>query len=313
MVPLVLMAALGCGGEAAPSPGEPARDDEIGDSVSAALGDSGRDTVDGAPAARDGSGPDTLVDAAGIEHVFVEPAERIVSLVPSATITLRALGAEGRLVGRTDYDTAAWAEPVPSVGGGLDPNLEAIVALEPDVVLRFEGEQDPRTPARLDRLGIRHVAIRPSSLDQIFATTEILGRLTGREERADSLARSIRSGLAEVRAAVAGLPTRRVAFVLGGSPPWVTGPGTYIHEILTLTGGENAFSDLRTPYTAVSPEELRTRSIEVVLVSHAGGFDPSLAPDARVEVVGTGLENPGPGVVDAAWTVAEAIHGRSLR
>lgn len=282
--------------------------------VSACGGDEARPAGNGA---RDGvlggTGPDTLVDAAGVQHVFQEPPDRIVSLVPSATITLRALGAEGALVGRTDYDTAAWAAAIPSVGGGLDPSLEAIVALDPDVVIRFGGEQDPRTPTRLDQLGIPHVAVRPVSLEQIFATTEIVGRLTGHEARADSLARAIRAGLAEIEARVADLPRRRVAYVLGGTPPWVSGPGTYIHEILELVGGANVFDDLEAPYTAVSPEELRTRHIDVVLVSHAGTFDGALAPEARLEVVGTGLENPGPGVVEAAWTVAAAIHGRSLR
>jgi iron complex transport system substrate-binding protein len=280
-----------------------------------ACGGEGSRPADGtsADAPLDGGGQDTLVDAAGVPHVLPEPASRIVSLVPSATITLRALGAEGALVGRTDYDTAAWAASVPSVGGGLDPNLEAIIALDPDVVIRFEGEQDPRTPARLDQLGIPHVAVRPVSLEQIFTTTDIVGRLTGREARADSLARSIRSGLAAIETRVAELPLRRVAYVLGGSPPWVSGPDTYIDEILALVGAVNVFDDLEAPYTAVSPEELRTRDIDVVLVSHDGTFEGDLAPEARVEVIGTGLENPGPGVVEAAWTVAEAIHGRSLR
>ena len=306
----LLLCGAACGGDGAPPAGTATAEGALDGSPTA---DTAFENGSSADTAFDRGGPDTLVDAAGVRHVFPEPAERIVSLVPSATITLRALGSEGALVGRTDYDTAAWAAPIPSVGGGLDPNLEAIVALDPDVVIRFEGEQDPRTPGRLDQLGIPHVAVRPVSLEQIFATTEIVGRLTGREARADSLARSIRSGLGEIAARVADLPTRRVAYVLGGSPPWVSGAGTYIDEILELVGGANVFNDLEAAYMAVSPEELRTRDIEVVLVSHAGTFDGDLAPGARVEVIGTGLENPGPGVVEAAWTVAEAIHGRSLR
>ena len=256
---------------------------------------------------------DTVVDAAGTRHVFTRPATRIVSLVPSATVTVRTLGAEASLVGRTDYDTAAWISSLPSVGGGLDPSLEAIVALAPDLVIRFAGEQDPRTPARLDELGIRHVAVRPTSLDGIFATTDIVGRITGREAAADSLGRAIRQGLAALERRVAELPRVRIAYVLGGSPPWVSGPGTYIHEIVSIVGGDNVFSDLDAPYTSVGPEEFRVRDIDVVLVSHAGSFDEALTPGARVEVVGSGLENPGPGVVEAAWSVAEAMHGRTLR
>ena len=80
-----------------------------------------------------------------------------------------------------------------------------------------------------------------------------------------------------------------------------------------MVGGDNVFSDLGTLYASVSPEQMRTRDIQVVLVSGAGDFDPGLAPGARVEVVGNAFEIPGPGVVDAAFQVGALIHGRSLR
>jgi ABC-type Fe3+-hydroxamate transport system substrate-binding protein len=257
--------------------------------------------------------PDSFVDAAGVTHTFREPATRIVSLVPSATETIHALGADVALVGRTDYDTDDWSADIASVGGGLDPNLEAIVALSPDLVIRFEGEQDPRTPERLDELGIRHVAERPVRLDDIFTTTSIVGMVTGRREAADSISRSIRAGLAVLREEVATLPRMRVAYVLGGSPPWVSGPDTYIVEVLDLVGGDNVFDDLGASYASVSPEELRTRQIDVVLVSSDEAMDTSLVPGARFELIGADLESPGPGVVDAARSVAQAMHGQRLR
>lgn len=259
------------------------------------------------------TGPNTFLDAAGTAHTFDAPARRIVSLVPSATETLRAIGAGGTLVGRTDYDTEAWLADVPSVGGGLDPNIEVLIALRPDVVIRFEGTQDPRTPARLDELGIRHVAVRPSSLDDIYLTNAIVGRVTGRLDAADSLSAAIRSGLEELRLATNSLPSPTFAYVLGGTPPFVAGPDTYIEELLTILGGRNVFSDLAAPYATVSPEALRARQIDVVLVSGVGPYDESLTPDARIEMIGGVLESPGPGVVEAAWTVAEAMHGRVLR
>lgn len=256
--------------------------------------------------------PTELVDAAGRLHTLAEPARRIVSLVPSATEVLRAIGASGSLVGVTDYD-ADWTDDLPSVGGGLEPNLEALVALRPDAVIRFHGEQDPRTPARLDDLGIRHVAVRPVALADLYETNRIVGRLTGRTAEADSLSRRIRAGLDELAEAVSPLPRQRVAYLLGGSPPWVSGPDTYIAEILGLVGGDNVFADLDAPYQAVSPEELRSRDIDVVLVATAGSYDESLTPEARVESVGDALQVPGPDVVDAARRVAEVIHGRALR
>jgi iron complex transport system substrate-binding protein len=252
-----------------------------------------------------------LVDASGTELVLERPARRIVSLVPSATETLRAMGAAGVLVGRTDFDTASWAERLPSVGGGIEPDVEALVALEPDLVVRFAGEQDPRTPARLDALGIPHLAVRPDRVEDIYRTAELLGEATGFEAAADSLAAAIRSQLDAVAASVRGLERVRVAYVLGGTPPWVAGPGTYIDEVVSLVGGDNVFADLGALYAAVSPEELRTREIDVVLLADGATLDRSLTPGARLERVRADLEIPGPDVVDAAHHVAELLHGRS--
>lgn len=223
------------------------------------------------------------------------------------------MGRDDVLVGRTDYDTQAWAARLPSVGGGLDPNLEAIVALRPDLVVRFAGEQDTRTPARLAELGIPQLAVRPDRIDDIYRTASLLGQAIGDATAADSLTAAIRSGLLAASAAVRDLPRLRVAYVLGGTPPWVAGAGTYIDEVVSLMGGDNVFADLELLYAGVSPEELRTRDVDVVLLSEAGTFDATLAPGARVELVGSALEIPGPGVVEAAYLVAERMHGRKLK
>jgi iron complex transport system substrate-binding protein len=254
-----------------------------------------------------------VVDAAGIGHDFTQPARRIISLVPSATTTLRAIGASDLLVGRTDFDTDAWVAERPSVGGGLDPSLEAIVALRPDLVIRFAGGQDPRTAGRLDDLGIPHLAVRPDAVEDVYEMTRLIGQATGHESAADSLVTSLQAGLVELAQAVAEWPRLRVAYVLGGSPPWVTGPGTYIDEVMSLAGGDNVFGDLDALYSAVSPEEFRTRKIDVVLVAVRGIFDESLAPGARIEEIGGALDLPGPGLVSAARSLAQKIHGRRLQ
>jgi iron complex transport system substrate-binding protein len=254
-----------------------------------------------------------IVDATGSEVVLARPATRVVSLVPSATETLRAIGSARVLVGRTDFDRQQWAAALPSVGGGLEPDLESLVALRPDLVVRFAGEQDPRTPSRLDDLGIPHIAVRPDRIDDIYATARMLGQATGRPAAADSLIASLGRSLAAVANAVRGLRRVPTVYVLGGSPPWVAGPNTYIHEVLTLAGGDNVFADLPTLYAAVSPEQLRTREVEVVLLSAGASYDRSLTPGARVEVVGDALEIPGPGVVEAASRVADLLHGPGRR
>jgi len=255
----------------------------------------------------------SVIDASGSERFFTAPATRVISLVPSATETLKALGVDSVLVGRTDFDEQEWLAHLPSVGGGLDPNLEEIVALSPDLVIRFHSKQVSRTPARLDELGITHVAVRPDRLRDLYAGTILLGRVTGADAAADSLVRALEAGLAEVSRRVSELPRLRTIYVLGGTPPWVAGPDTYIDAIIQLVGGDNAFEDLQSLYSAVSPEELRAREIDVVFVSETSQFTTTLTPRARIVEIGSALEIPGPHVVDVAWRIAELLHATSLR
>lgn len=250
----------------------------------------------------------TLTDADGRQVRLSGPARRVVSLVPSATQTLDALGAAEVVVARTDHDTASWTRALPSVGGGLQPSLEAIVAARPDLVIRFGGPQDPRTPDGLDRLGVPHLAIRPDRIADVLESARLLGRAVGREAAADSLVREIEAALDSVRASTAGRDRVRMAYVLGGDPPWVAGPGTYLDELIELAGGENAFGDLGSLYAAVSVEDFIARRVALVVTSDAGRLDPRAARGARVVEVGDALEIPGPGVADAARLLARIVH-----
>jgi len=254
-----------------------------------------------------------LVDATGLEVTLQEPARRIISLVPSATQILKALGVGHVLVGRTDFDNEDWVISVPSLGGGLKPNFEKIIALNPDLVVLFAGDQDPHTRSRLDDFGLTQVAIRPDRLTDLYASIILLGQATGTEPVADSIISTIKKDLTDLQRWTATRPTIRTVYLLGGSPPWVAGPDTYIDEILRLAGGRNVFSDLEFLYGSVSPEQIRSREIDVVLVSDRSQFDAMLTPGARIEEIGNTLEFPGPNVAQAARHVAELLHRDLLR
>ena len=254
-----------------------------------------------------------LVDATGLEVTLQEPARRIISLVPSATQILKALGVGHVLVGRTDFDNEDWVISVPSLGGGLKPNFEKIIALNPDLVVLFAGDQDPHTRSRLDDFGLTQVAIRPDRLTDLYASIILLGQATGTEPVADSIISTIKKDLTDLQRWTATRPKLRTVYLLGGSPPWVAGPDTYIDEILRLAGGRNVFSDLEFLYGPVSPEQIRFREIDVVLVSDRSQFDAMLTPGARIEEIGNTLEFPGPNVAQAARHVAELLHRDLLR
>lgn len=249
-----------------------------------------------------------LTDAAGRPLVLARPAERIVSLVPSVTHVLVALSAADRLVGRTDFDTISDVSGRPSVGGGLGPDLESLLLLEPDLVIRFAGDSDATTPARLDELGIAHLAVRPSRLADLDSIIAWMGQVTGEGPRADRLRADIDHALAAVREAVSGEPRVRVAYLMGGTPPWTAGPGTYIDELVEIAGGVNAFGDLAQLYGPVSPEAIATRPIDVLLISRRTELDPRVRAGRRVYELQTDLEMPGPQVIDALLDLVRGLH-----
>ena len=250
--------------------------------------------------------------AAGDDLEFSGSPIRIVSLVPSATRTLQALDVSDLLVGRTDYDTMGGIGRLPSVGGGLDPSPEALLLLDPDLVIRFDGQADPATPDVLRDLGLPTLTIRLDQIADVRDMIQRLGSITGTEERAGMLVSDMDAALKEVRELVAGRPPRRVAYILGGNPPWVAGPDTFIQEILAAAGGKNVFSDLEGQYGPVSPEEFLVRDIDVLMAPE--GVEVRV-PTTGIPLVrvSPALELPGPDLARAIREVATLLHPEVFR
>ncbi len=248
-----------------------------------------------------------MSDDAGRQHRFPSQPERIVSLVPSATSIVVALGAGALLVGRTDFDTDPAVADLPSVGGGLEPDMEVLLSLRPDLVFRFAGPSDPLTPRRLDEAGVPHFAVRPDGIDDVRRVIGAIGQATATVPAAESLLTRLDVELAEVRAATSGLEPIRVAYVLGGSPPWVSGPGTFIEELLELAGGVNVFSDLERVYAPVSVEDLVDRDLDLVLSPRGADLPRDALRAVPIRELDPSVEIPGPELGRAARAVAAAI------
>ena len=251
--------------------------------------------------------PFQLVDAAGARHTFDTAPHRIVSLVPSATEALLAMALADRLVGRTDFDRMPELTGLPSVGGGLQPNLEILVSLDLDLVIRFAGDSDLATAERLTELGIPHFAVQPDGIEDVLTIIRDLGRITGASDAADEMLREIRDALDDVARRVAELPEPRVAYILGGDPPWVAGSGTYIDELMAVAGGNNVFDDLGPLYAPVSMEALLDRNLDLILLSN-GLTPPSPLAHVPSAVLPSSVEIPGPGLGRAARDIARLIH-----
>ena len=270
---------------------------------------SGQEASGGAdePEASRASYPVQLVDDAGTRHTFEAAPRRMVSLVPSATEALLAMALANRLVGRTDYDQMPELAGLPSVGGGLQPNLEILVSLDLDLVIRFAGDSDLTTAQRLTELGIPHFAVQPNGIEDVVTIIGDLGRIMDTSDAADLMLREIRDALDDVARRVAELPRPRIVYLLGGDPPWVAGPGTYIDELMTVAGGKNVFDDLDLLYAPVSMEALLDRDLDLILLSD-GLTPPSPLAHVPSVVLPTSVEIPGPGLGRAARDIARLIH-----
>ena len=259
------------------------------------------------PEAASTSYPFQLVDDGGTRHTFEAAPRRIVSLVPSATEALLALDLADRLVGRTDYDRMPELTDLPSVGGGLQPNLEILVSLDLDLVIRFAGDSDLATAERLTELGIPHFAVQPDGIEDVLAIIRDLGRITDASDAAEAMLSEIREDLDGVARRAAALPQPRVAYILGGDPPWVASPDTYISELVAVAGGMNVFDDLGPLYAPVSMEALLARDLDLILLS-SGLTQPTALEHVPSVVLPASVEIPGPGLGQAALDIASLIH-----
>jgi cobalamin transport system substrate-binding protein len=262
------------------------------------------------------------VDDAGDTVRLARPARRIVALMPSATETLLALGARDRLVGRTDFDAGLGLDSLPSVGGGLDPSLETLVSLQPDLVIAWRTER-PELADRLRALGIPVFSLATEDTADVFRAIAGLGRLTGRGAAADSLAASIRGELEAVRASVAGRPRPTVFYMAWYDPPITAGPETFIAQLVGVAGGRSAFPDAKQLWPNVSLEEIVRRQPEVLLVpageqaqarleslrTSPGWRELRVFHNGRAVLLPAELVNhPGPNLGRAARAFRDAIH-----
>src|SRR3989441_8901345 len=180
----------------------------------------------------------TVTDDAGRRVILTAPARRIVSLLPSFTELLFAIGAGDRLVGRTTWcDSPPEALGVPSVGDGMPPNVEAVAARHPDLAVLYRSGPNVTAAEQLERLGIRAVLFDLNRLEDLGPAARRLGVLTGRRSPADSLARVMDSLASQPPAA----SPHSLVFIVWDNPPIVIGAGSYLDRLASLAGTSNGF------------------------------------------------------------------------
>ena len=212
------------------------------------------------------------------------PPSRIVSLVPATTELLFALGAGPKLVGRTHWDEwPAEALAVPDLGPGVRPNVEAVLAARPDLVVLYASADNRAAANRFRAAGISTLSLKVDRIEQFERSALLLGRILGDSATARVVVDSVRASLAGVRARTANLPRPRVLWPVDVSPMIVIGAGSFLHQLIEVAGGTNVYGDMPAASPQISAEDVHARDPDIILAN------PRLASRLRSEPAWAGL------------------------
>ena len=260
---------------------------------------------------------------------------RIVSLVPSTTEMLFAIGGGDRVVGVSNYDHfPPEVEKIPRVGGLIDPNVERLLSLRPDLVVVYDTQVELKR--QIGRAGIPIYPYTHRNLADITQTMRSLGARVGLKEAADALARQIEQRLAAIGARVARLPRPKTLIVIGrdrGSLRNVDASGGYgfLHNLLETAGGADVLADMQRQSVMMSTEMILRRAPDVIIELHYGASIASANLDAERRVwnavpsvpavksgrvyllVGDEFVVPGPRIVIAADRFARVLHPEAFK
>jgi ABC-type Fe3+-hydroxamate transport system substrate-binding protein len=219
-----------------------------------------------------------LRDALG-RRVRVPAAPRqVVSLAPSITETIYGLGAGATIAGITDFtDWPPEARDLTSVGGVVNPSVEKIIALRPDLVIATREINRKETVDDLDRLGVSVFVVNPQGLDGTLESIRQIGAALNRTSEADQLVARLRARRAAVAARVKDLPRPRVLLVIYPDPVFTIGRGAFITEVIEAAGARSVTDDLPQSWPQISLEEVLRRNPDFLLLPLNGHTSLSAA------------------------------------
>ena len=258
----------------------------------------------------------TVVDELGRSVKVKALPSRIISLAPSVTETLFALGLGDRIAGVTSYcDYPPETASKERVGDTQRPSIEKIIALKPDLVIIVTASQLEQFVTRLDELGIPVYVSNPSTVEGVLESVERLGELTGTGERARELSSSLRARIEAVRARVSAEPRPRVLLILGNEPLITVGGTNFINDLIERAGGRSISADENNDYPQYSLESAVAKQPEVIFLQSG---EPDLPERLKQTPAARGgrvyqldsdlLLRPGPRIVDGLEQMASKIH-----
>ncbi|MCO6509443.1 MAG: ABC transporter substrate-binding protein [Aridibacter famidurans] len=274
------------------------------------------------------SGPvaETRVVSDGIGRRVQLPAEvtRAVSLAPNLTEIAFAVGAGEKLVGVTTFcNYPEDAKQIPKVGDTLKPNVEAIVALRPQVVLVSTASQLEAFTGLLERQGIAVYVTNPDSLESVFRSMLAIGDVLGKKQEAEEVVGRLRGRVEKVQEEAANIvyEVPQTVFVQIDPNLYTVGRGSFITDLILTAGGRSVTAEIETAYPKVSKEAARAYNPRIIILSDSPDNREPNEVLADSEAVRNGrvfridadvLSRPGPRIVDALELSFEAVHGRKV-
>ncbi|MBS0152672.1 MAG: cobalamin-binding protein [Nitrospira sp.] len=264
-----------------------------------------------------------FVDDVGRRIYLAKPPARVVSLAPSITEMLFALGLEDRIVGVTEFcDYPAGAQTKAKVGYA-NPNVETIIALRSDMVLAPKDFLRPDVQAKLEQLKIPLFVLDAKTLEDIPLQIHTLGTMFEKTSAANDVTQRMRQRMTELKLKVETLPAKRVLYVLNSQPLISVGPGSFIHQMIGLAGGVNVAAQAGVAYPRLSMETVLKEDPEV-LIFPSGEVETvprseqqqwrrwdslSAVKQQRFHEVSSNILNrPGPRVIEGLEQLVRAIH-----
>ena len=265
-----------------------------------------------------------VTDEVGRTVRVPQPVNRIVSLAPSLTETVYALGLQDRLVGDTDYcDYPPDAQKKTKVGGGISPSLEVIASLHPDLVLVTKSFNRLETVHSLDNLGISSYATDPHTIEEIIASSKKLSDVLGVPEAGVAVAADMQRHLGDLQKRLGALPPKRVLFVVWHQPLTSVGKHTFIADTLRLAGAVSIV-DAEQDWPQVSLEEVARLQPDFLVfsASHSDAVSPTVdalaalpgwniveaVSNRRIAVISEAVNRPAPRIVSAIEDLARQLH-----
>ena len=268
-----------------------------------------------------------MTDGLGRQVSLDAPAEKIVSLAPSNTEILFAIGAGPQMIGRDSFSNyPPEALELAEIGGVRSTTLEEITRLQPDLVLAAKINA-PELISSLEELGLTvYYLDNPHDMEGLFTNLQIVAELTGRQAETEELVESLRQRVEKAKSVADSVPERpKVFYELDGTDPakpWTSGPDTFIDMLIDMAGGQNIGAVLSSEWAQISQEELIVQNPDIILLGDAAyGVTPESVAErpgwAAIKAVQEGrilpfnddlVSRPGPRLVEALEELVKVLH-----